>query len=218
MENKPNDAHFSCGVDEAGRGPVIGPLVVSIVCASTVELEKIGARDSKTLTRASRERLEEQIRKASSFVLSKEISASELNEMMNRINLNEIEENAYSELITKSPFDCTVYVDSFDVNERRLSEKLSSMTGKRVVCEHKADAKYPSVSAASIISKVIRDREIRNLEKEYGRIGSGYPADPVTVEFLKTSLRTGKDITGIARTHWKTYRNLYSKERNSKLF
>ncbi len=218
MENKSRDAQFSCGVDEAGRGPVIGPLVVTIVCAGKAELEEIGARDSKTLTRGAREKLEKKIRENSSFVLSKKISARELNEMMDRINLNEIEENAYSELISKSPYDCTIYVDSFDVNEKRLSEKLSGMTGKKVVCEHKADAKYPSVSAASIVSKVMRDMEISNLEKTYGRIGSGYPADPVTVEFLRASLRSGRDISGIARTHWKTYKNLYSREKNSKLF
>ncbi len=218
MMNKSRADQFTCGVDEAGRGPVIGPLVVSIVCASTEALENIGARDSKSLTKNSRERLDRLIRENSSFVLSKEITARELNDLMNRINLNEIEEKAYSELISKSPYDCTVYVDSFDVNENRLSEKLSSLTGKKVVCEHKADAKYPSVSAASIISKVLRDKAVKELENEYGRIGSGYPADPVTVEFLKNSVKNGKDLSGIARTHWKTYKNLISNNKNARLF
>lgn len=218
MKGNPDDGHFTCGVDEAGRGPVIGPLVVSIVCANTEELKKIGAKDSKALSSGTRVRLDKLIREKSEFVHSKEISATELNEMMDRINLNEIEENAYSEVIAKAPFNCTVYVDSFDVNEERLSEKLSSRTGKSVVCKHKADAKYPSVSAASIVSKVKRDMAVNQLEKEFGKIGSGYPSDPVTVEFLRRSIEKGVDLTRIARTHWKTYRNLYKEGRTGKLF
>ncbi len=218
MKGMPEGLKFSCGVDEAGRGPVIGPLVVSIVCADAARLRDIGARDSKALSSVSRERLDKLIRDNSDFVYTKEISAIKLNEMMDSINLNDIEENAYSEVISRAPFDCTIYVDSFDVNEERLSRKLSSRTGKRVVCEHKADAKYPSVSAASIVSKVLRDRSVRQIEEEYGTIGSGYPADPVTVEFLKESFERGTDLSRIARTHWKTYKNLYRKGRTGRLF
>lgn len=218
MADRSGVGKFTCGVDEAGRGPVIGPLVVSIVCADTGELQAIGAKDSKTLTSSSRERLDSLIRERSDLVYTRKISAVELNEMMDRINLNDIEEDAYSEVISKAPPDCTVYVDSFDVNEERLSRKLSSKTGRKVVCEHKADAKFPSVSAASIVSKVLRDRSIRKLEEEYGKIGSGYPSDPVTVKFLQSSIEKGVDLSGIARTHWKTYKNLYRKERTGKLF
>lgn len=218
MTGKPGAGEFTCGVDEAGRGPVIGPLVVSIVCAGTDELRKIGAKDSKALARSSRERLDRLIRERSNFVYAKEISAVELNEMMDRINLNDIEEDAYSEVISKAPYDCTVYVDSFDVNAERLSGKLSSRTGRKVVCEHKADAKFPSVSAASIVSKVLRDNAIREIEEEYGTIGSGYPSDPVTVEFLRKSVENQVDLSRIARTHWKTYRNLYRERRTGKLF
>lgn len=218
MERRQNDDHFSCGVDEAGRGPVIGPLVVSIVCGDEDLLHSIGARDSKALSRKTRENLDRMIRERADFVYWKEISADELNKLMDRINLNEIEEDAYAEVISKIPFECTVYVDSFDVNEQRLSQKLSGRTGKNIVCEHKADARFPAVSAASIISKVLRDNAIDKMEKTYGKIGSGYPSDPVTVNFLVRSINGGVDITNIARTHWKTYQNIISRKKNRKLF
>lgn len=209
---------LSCGVDEAGRGPVIGPLVVSIVCGYDSELRDIGARDSKSLTRHSRERIFGTIKERSTFHAITIITAEELNGLMSRINLNQIEEDAYASLIERASGDCTIYVDSFDVNAERLTRKLSERTGKRVHCEHKADSIYPAVSAASILSKVTRDREIEKLEKEYGQIGSGYPSDPFTVRFLKRSFEEGRDISHIARTHWKTYRNIFGDGRTGRLF
>lgn len=214
----PTEDRISCGVDEAGRGPVIGPMVVSIVCGDSEAFRKIGARDSKTLSPHSREGLYERILENSEFHMIKVITASELNSLMNRINLNQIEEKAYSELIAKAPQDCSYYVDSFDVDENRLSRKLSEITGRSVVCRHKADSLFPAVSAASILSKVTRDREIIRLQSRYGNIGSGYPADPVTREFILASLRSGKDISGIVRTHWKTYRNILEESRKTTLF
>lgn len=209
---------MSCGIDEAGRGPVIGPMVVSIVCGDADEFRRIGARDSKALTPQSRERLYQKIIDNSEYHMVRIITAAELNSLMDRINLNRIEEDAYSGLIADSPMDCDHYVDSFDVDEGRLSRKLSDATGKRVVCRHKADSFYPAVSAASILSKVTRDREIGKLKHEYGNLGSGYPADPVTREFILASLRQGKDITGIVRTHWKTYRDILAESRKTTLF
>ncbi len=209
---------MTCGVDEAGRGPVIGPMVVSIVCGNPEELRGIGARDSKALSPQSREKLFHKITEISRFYSIRIITASELNSLMDRINLNRIEEDAYSGLIAKSPMDCEYYVDSFDVDENRLSKLLSERTGKKVVCKHKADSLFPAVSAASILSKVTRDSEIEKLKQIYGDLGSGYPADPVTREFIISSLRQGKDISGIIRTHWKTYRDLLGESKKTTLF
>ncbi len=210
--------NLSCGVDEAGRGPVIGPMVVSIVCGDPDDFRRMGARDSKALSPQARERLYGKIIENSRFHMIRIISASELNALMDRINLNQIEEQAYSGLISESPFGCEHYVDSFDVDENRLSRKLSEMTGRKVVCRHRADSLYPAVSAASILSKVTRDREIEKLSERYGNLGSGYPADPVTREFILASLRQGKDISGITRTHWKTFKDLLKESRSTKLF
>ncbi|MCL5783047.1 MAG: ribonuclease HII [Candidatus Thermoplasmatota archaeon] len=209
---------ISCGVDEAGRGPVIGPMVVSIVCGETSKFQQIGVKDSKALSRTSRERLYTDIVKQSTYYRIKEISAAEINSLMIHKNLNLIEEDAYSDLIRSAPGDCRIFVDSFDVYPERLTAKLSTLTGRNVFCAHKADSIYPSVSAASILSKVTRDNRITELEKKYGPIGSGYPSDPYTVEFLNRCREEGTRIEEIARTHWKTYRDIFGDGKTSRLF
>ena len=144
------------------------------------------------------------------------ISSSELNREMEGETINKIEERKVSELINFSP--CSkIYVDSFDVNEERLSKLLSGMTGKEVICRHRADSQFYSVSAASIVAKVIREREMDIIRRKYGNIGSGYPSDPMTVKFLEDSIKNGIDITDIVRTHWKTYLNAVNSVRQKRL-
>ena len=208
----------ACGVDEAGRGPVIGPLVVALVCGSNKALQNIGARDSKTLSPASRERLFFDIQKIASEVSYRIIPPDEINRRMDSQSLNEIEEDTYASLIVNSSGRERVYVDSFDVLPERLQHKLSSITKREVICRHHADSMFPVVSAASIVAKVIRDSEIRKLSEKYGNFGSGYPSDPRTVRFLTEALRNGLDISGIVRKHWSTYRRILSQVQSGKLF
>ena len=135
--------------------------------------------------------------------------------MMDKMTLNEIEFIHASELLEGALY--TTYVDCFDVIPERTQERLGNKTGKEVVCSHKADAIYPSVSAASILSKVTRDHEIEKLKEEFGNIGSGYPADPVTISFLERAVSEGMDIDRILRKKWKTYENILRKKRTGKL-
>jgi ribonuclease HII len=204
-----------CGIDEAGRGPVIGPMVMAMVCGDPAELRNAGVRDSKVLTPARRESLFELIEDLhfqKSFIV---ISPAEINRMMERITLNEIEHHFALQLLHDAA--CDVYVDSFDVKPERLSRSLSDQSGKKVICAHKADSIYPAVSAASIIAKVVRDHEIRTLSEKYGDIGSGYPSDPRTISFLQASMENKVDITQIVRVKWKTYQNLLSTAKNKTL-
>ncbi|MCL4335257.1 MAG: ribonuclease HII [Candidatus Thermoplasmatota archaeon] len=192
-----------CGIDEAGRGPVLGPMVISLVCADTSVLRDIGVKDSKMLSRISRERLYDIIISRSNVVKYVEIGPEILNTLMEKKTLNEIELQFAGELLKDAT--CETYVDCFDVNEERGTAKLSSYSSFPVKCLHSADRKIPAVSAASIISKVVRDRRIDSLKNEYGEIGSGYPSDPVTVKFLRDSFREGRDLSKIARVRWITY-------------
>lgn len=209
-------SEICCGMDEAGRGPVIGPMVMAIVCSEQEVMSSIGARDSKTLSPGSRENLFEKIKERSESVHFRIITSSEINEMMNIMTLNEIEEKFAIDLINESG-ENRVYVDAFDVNEQRLSKKLSSATGKDVICRHKGDVLFPVVSAASIIAKVIRDREIREIIQTYGEVGSGYPSDPKTIEFLRKSIRNGNDLKPIVRTKWSTYIRIMKEEKQRRL-
>ncbi|MCW6169020.1 MAG: ribonuclease HII [Thermoplasmatales archaeon] len=210
--------NISCGIDEAGRGPVIGPLVVTIVCGNNDVLAGLGVKDSKKLSPIARERLYTEIMAHAEIIKTEIITAAQLNLLMDTENLNYIEQLSYVSLARMSPDECTVYVDSFDVNPGRLGRLIESETGRKVVSAHKADEVYPVVSAASIISKVIRDREVKAIEERYGTMGSGYPSDPRTIKFIQESLKNGTDLSGIVRTKWKTYKTLVSRLMNSKLF
>ncbi|MCL5803306.1 MAG: ribonuclease HII [Thermoplasmataceae archaeon] len=214
-----NDYSFvkvcQCGIDEAGRGPVIGPMVMAMICGSPEMLGNAGVRDSKELSPDRRELLFDRISDLAtrrSFVV---ISPAEINSMMERITLNDIEQHFALKLLEDA--ECDVYVDSFDVKPERLSRSLSEKSGKRVFCAHRADSIYPSVSAASIVAKVIRDREIKKLSGKYGDMGSGYPSDPRTTRFIRESLENNVDISQIVRTKWKTYQNILSSVKNKTL-
>lgn len=198
---------MKAGIDEAGKGSVIGPLIVAgVACDCEEYLSNIGVRDSKKLSQKKREELAEKIREVAKVEVVK-LSAEELNELMETKNLNEILRDAYVELITRlSP--SFVYVDSSDVNPERLSKYLRDRTGIEVLAEHKADEKYVLVSSASIVAKVEREKEIEKLKEEIGDFGSGYPSDPKTISFLKEQ----KSLPSCVRKRWKTLKRLGQRE------
>ncbi|MCK4614298.1 MAG: ribonuclease HII, partial [Thermoplasmata archaeon] len=78
----------------------------------------------------------------------------------------------------------------------------------RIISEHKADTKYPAVSAASIVAKVTRDREMEKLRQEYGELGSGYPSDPITRAYLLDLFRKGKELPPFVRRSWETIKKI----------
>ena len=201
--------HFYGGVDEAGKGPVIGPMAIGIVVADERIMREAGARDSKTLSQSSRLRIGKIIRESAEYWKVEMIQPSFLNVKMNEMTINRIEEIKVAEIIKDSGFRDFI-VDSFDVNEERLSSLLSSMTGRNVICRHRADQIYGNVSAASVLAKLEREEAMDRIRKEYGNTGSGYPSDPRTIEFLRRSIQEGRDISGIVRTHWKTYTSMIS--------
>lgn len=202
-----NETGLYGGIDEAGKGPVLGPMAIGIVIGDDITMRRIGARDSKSLSQSSRVRIGNLIKKEATYWNVKLIDSSYLNKKMDEITINRIEEMEVSEIISKAPCDRFV-VDSFDVNEERLSSVLSSMSGKKVICRHRADQTYANVSAASIIAKLAREEAMDRIRKEYGDTGSGYPSDPKTVNFLRNSIIQGTDISRIVRTHWKTYTSM----------
>lgn len=205
-------------MDEAGRGPVFGPMVIAIVCGDPGKMREIGARDSKSLSPASRERIMALIEKEKCFWDYSVITAGDLNERMSRQTLNEIEYDAYLSLIMKSPEGSAIEVDAFDVIEKRLQDRLRQDSGRNVTCKHSGDRIFPLVSAASIVAKVIRDRYVHEISEKYGDIGSGYPADPKTQEFLRKCFENHWNIDEIVRKRWKTYIRMRSEYENGSLF
>ena len=204
-----------CGIDEAGRGPVIGPLVVAGVCCDTdAELIKIGACDSKQLTPRQRETLKDQIKAVVHRYEIIVLPASDIDDLRKAMTLNELEVFVFSKIIEKlRPEVC--YVDAADVNEVRFGRDiLARLTYQpTLISKHKADDLYPVVGAASILAKTARDEHIRmiasELEQKIGLpLGSGYPADPITMRFLRAWLVKYGDFPPHVRRSWETAQQL----------
>lgn len=196
-----------CGVDEAGKGPVIGPLVVAAVAVNNAkDIANLGIKDSKQLTQRKRKELANLIKEKFNFAVEI-IEPKIVDEYRRRNKLNELNREAFERLISK--LDPNVaYVDAADVNEKRFGSQIkASLTNKKdtdVISMHKADAKIEVVAAASIIAKETRENEIEKLKDKIGDFGSGYPSDERTIKFLKSFYAdNGKWPTG-TRESWKT--------------
>jgi ribonuclease HII len=192
------------GIDEAGKGPVIGPLVVcglALKRERIEELRKLGIRDSKKLSKGKRDELFDLLLKLGECEVIV-IHPEELDRLMERKTINEILFEAFERIIEKLKPDLA-YIDSPDVKPERLKERLERR-GVEIVSEHKADEKYPIVAAASIIAKVVRDKEVEKLKKAYGDFGSGYASDEKTREFLKDYLEKNGCFPPCVRKSWKT--------------
>jgi ribonuclease HII len=176
-----------CGVDEAGKGSVLGPMVIAAVGISSEDiLEGIRVRDSKLLSAKERERLYKIIKKKCQ-VATVRLDAQQIDIMRRDMTLNEAVARSHAQVIIKLSPDYA-YLDACDVNTFRYAEMVKNHLVQpcEIISEHHADEKFPVVSAASIIAKVTRDRAIATLAKKYGTIGSGYPSDPVTIHFLNS--------------------------------
>lgn len=195
------------GIDEAGRGSVLGPMVIAgVVVPEKMEkvLERMGVKDSKRLVPNRRTILSRKLKKMFPHEMVV-ISAREIDDLRaSGVNLNEIEKNAMESILLKLEFDKAI-VDAVDVKAERFQENLRIDTGLDVFAEHKADDKYIEVSAASIIAKAARDEYIKDINKDYiksGGIGSGYPSDPKTKDFL--SKYTYDEMPDFVRKSWAT--------------
>lgn len=209
------------GLDDAGRGPIIGPLVIAAVLTDEErvrELVKIRVRDSKLLTPDARSSLAGQIERIAMKVSYEEISPAEIDEVVlkgRRLQkLNFLEARSMAKLIAELK-PARVWVDASDVKPERyarqiLDELPANLKRTVLVSEHKADRKYPIVSAASIMAKVRRDAAISKLWEEYGNFGSGYVTDPDTMRFLREWRQKHDYYPPIVRKSWKTLREIES--------
>jgi len=199
------------GVDDAGRGAVIGPLVIAGVLVREEDLprlKELGVKDSKLLSPHRREVLAVEIRRiVVKFDVAK-LSPREIDVVVNSgrklHKLNYLEAQTMARVIEALRPD-KVYVDASDVLEERFKQHILECMSFKVdiVSEHKADRNYVAVSAASIIAKVERDKEISELAKTLGDFGSGYPSDPRTMKFLKECCEELDEYPDYVRKSWK---------------
>lgn len=199
------------GIDEAGRGCVIGPLVIAGVLIRKERmhlLAQLGVKDSKLLSPIKREALATEIVSLAEKYLFVKLLPKEIDravESKRKLHkLNRLEAQTMMQIINALKPDIA-YVDAADVVEDRFKHHIQEgLTVKtKIVSKHKADKIYPVVSAASIMAKVERDKEIAALKEEYGDFGSGYPKDQKTMHFLKQWLQTHDEYADCVRKSWK---------------
>lgn len=202
------------GIDEAGRGCIIGPLVIACVSIGEDEvgsLLELGVRDSKELSRSRRAVLYTQILKVSRQVISSTVQPDEIDlfvsskKKLRRLNFLEAK---YMASLIGQINAYKVYVDSPDTLPIRFAALINEFGINRcdIIAEHKADKNYAIVSAASIVAKVERDIAIERLKLKYGDFGSGYPSDARTRIFLRDWLRNKGNIPEFARKSWRTWK------------
>ncbi|KUO93433.1 MAG: ribonuclease HII [Vulcanisaeta sp.] len=204
---------FVGGIDEAGRGPVIGPMVMAIAVIDDMDkLKNVGVRDSKELSPQGRSRLLNVLRSILTYMDYEVIEPETIDRYVYLNALNKLEAEVAVKLIGRALRIVNlvrVYIDSPDPNAKRYGDLIRRSVGSvEVISMNKADKLIPIVSAASIIAKVTRDSIIEELHREYGDFGSGYPSDPRTIGFLRNWVREHGDLPPIVRRSWSTIRRL----------
>ncbi len=211
------------GIDEAGRGPVIGPMVMVIAVTDDKGLEKlknIGVRDSKQIKPERREQMYDEILAALKGHAVRIIQPREIDSYVARHSLNELEAMKAADLIADvDPRPDIVYVDAPDPDPEKYRARIERYLKEppQIISEHKADVKYPIVSAASIIAKVLRDRAVREIEKVWGKFGTGYPHDERTIKQLERILQEKGDFPEFVRQSWSTARRMKERRRQRTL-
>ncbi|OKY78593.1 MAG: Ribonuclease HII [Candidatus Methanohalarchaeum thermophilum] len=203
------------GVDEAGKGPVIGPMLLCAVKCDFKEkdlkkkppsLKNINVKDSKKTSFKERKSIARQIKQRSIKIVSLRIDPPHIDELRKIMNMNEIMVNSYLRILEKVEFDKAI-LDAADVNSDRFGERIKEKLGnnKEIISKHKADEKFPIVSAASILAKVKRDKKINQLEKNFDiEIGTGYPHDKKTRNFLRNYFEGNGSFPIFVRRSWNT--------------
>ena len=220
------------GVDEAGRGPVIGPLVVSAVRIPNMDvkiLEEMGVKDSKKINKLKRKKIFESITencKNRKWKICRIIcSASEIDKHVRESNLNQLEVKLFARAIEEIGLSKKikhVNVDACDVDEIRFGKNIEKELGDRwkntkIISNHKMDEMDLVTAAASIIAKVTRDSEIEKInDRTDFEIGSGYPSDLITRKAVRKMI-VDKFAHNELRWSWKTVKDEWLKIHNSPL-
>jgi len=198
------------GADEAGRGPVLGSMFAGAVAVERPDDLPAGVADSKRLTRERREELferltaDDRVRTAAAEVPTERIDDP-------GTDMNTLTVEAQAEAIRDvAGADDSGVVDACDTSETRFEARIEDALPFRVdvLAEHGADDEYAIVAAASIVAKVARDRHVDTLAERYGPVGSGYPSDPTTREFLVAHVAEHGTLPECARESWQTCADL----------
>jgi ribonuclease HII len=213
------------GVDEAGKGPVLGSMFAAAVRVDPDALPA-DVGDSKGIQPDRREELAGEIREVADAVAVAEIPAARIDDPETDMNgltvaahaealdavalADEPDDETASRSTSRSDSDALpAYADAGDADADRFERRVASrVAGVDVRAEHGADATHPVVGAASVVAKVERDAHVARLAEEFGDVGSGYPSDPTTREFLRQYVDANGRLPACARESWQTSRDV----------
>ena len=212
---------MKCGIDEAGRGPVIGPMVVAgVIVEDDSFLIDLNVRDSKKIAPLKRKKLAREIEKNTNYCV-RIISAEEIDNLREEMSLNELESGIFASIIAElCDSMTTVYVDAASTDEELFAEMILRRLDQDfdIISRHAADDSYPVVSAASILAKVTRDQEVEEISKKLNQeIGSGYPSDIRTRDFLKNWVKEYGELPPYTRKSWHTAKDVLEKSKTKTL-
>ena len=210
------------GIDEAGRGPIIGSLFIAGVLAEEKDLSKLkalGVKDSKLLSHKRRIELAKDIKKIAKKYKIIQIKPEEIDKAVNRdhgLNLNWLEAHKTAQIINELKPNKAI-VDCPSPNIKKYKDYLLRLLDNKkieLIVEHKADKNFVACASASIIAKVEREEEIENIKKKYGKIGAGYLTHPDTQKFLKENWDKHPEIF---RKSWVSWSNAKKEKEQKKL-
>lgn len=197
------------GVDEAGRGSMLGPLVVAGVQmeqSRIKQLSALGVKDSKKLSPKSRQILYRKIIEIADDYCIVWVPPRSIDASVRMHHLNRLEAKYMAKVISRLAPDVS-YVDSCDVDPDRFGGEVSRLSGHHVKSYHHADNRFVVVSAASILAKVSRDKAVCRLHRIHD-LGSGYPSDHTTVRFVTRYYATHHSMPSFVRKSWKPIRRI----------
>ena len=212
---------FLGGIDEAGRGSVLGPLVIAGISFDSIKIEKLkemSILDSKKTSPKKRIVLFEEILNLCESIFICKINCSTIDKFVNTNNLNKLE-SKFMTIVADNLHANKIIVDSCDVNPSRFQQEIKKNLINKdisIYSFHKADLDNIIVSCASIIAKVTRDNEIVKIQKSLGKdVGSGYPSDPKTIRFIHNEINV-KGSKNYIRFSWKPVKQIINKNIQTK--
>ncbi|KAG0435788.1 Ribonuclease H2 subunit A [Dictyocoela muelleri] len=204
-ELNPTIKKVKVGIDEAGRGPVLGYLVYG--CIIYESNKNYGFKDSKSITKISREQMYNKIIQNKIGYIYNALHPQYLSNEMNLKSLNQISHESVFrilDIVFDNYKNCEVFIDGLGNNDKYLRILNRRYPGKKFVIKNRADSIYDVVSGASILAKVIRDKLLSNFTNV-----SGYPSDPDTITWLINKFEPVFGFPEIARFSWQTVKRFF---------
>jgi ribonuclease HII len=190
------------GVDEAGKGAVVGSMYVAAVKYDA----DFSVPDSKRVSPEKRERLAERVQDTCAVAVV-EVTADEVDSYVSDGGMNDLMVEAHAEAVNRLGESGRVVTDASDVSADRFARRVGDRVDNPVEAEHGADDRYDAVGAASVVAKVERDAGVSSFEA-----GSGYPGDPATVEFLRDA---APEYPEYVRESWSTSERIAREEKQT---